>query len=549
MASPPRATAPAQHKPGYYTGLAHDDPALLPALPTARNPAGEAHSAPPTAAGLATAGAPGPPGSQIAFADYLRLHRAVADKDAKYHPPEWRRQAALQAERKRLHEQSVAMVAKWNNTIAGQRKARLAAQHEKARAAEEQRQQIDQDWAVVKAAERQAMVERAKKMQYLQDVRVRQLNSQALITQVLKERQAQIDYKKAEHDLAAQRALDTLLSDLARLATADAAAAARAQQVKAMQVAIAQTNRNMSESHRTAHAQERADLRDWCAEQASAALAEDRADKARATRRKAQQTKELVEVLDWCVKDKHARDAHVKDEAAELDRIHGHILRIKERIALQRRATEAAMIRARIERNEAVAAQQVPQLVAFHAARTEFLQKIEHAHDGDGDRRARAEAEQRARNTAATVEALQLGIEERRQQQVLARLEAADGRKASEAVARAAAHSAERRKERVKRIQAVYGDLYRKEIDDHSRAERAERAAHHREHQDAADRKLREDRDLHQFASHLCRDLRVLGNDPAPVAKKLAEMDLDPRARGLHFGEREDDTFHRLGLD
>jgi hypothetical protein len=47
---------------------------------------------------------------------------------------------------------------------------------------------VDADWERVKSAERKTLIERANKMQYMEDVGVRQLNSQALITQVLKVR-------------------------------------------------------------------------------------------------------------------------------------------------------------------------------------------------------------------------------------------------------------------------------------------------------------------------------------------------------------------------
>ncbi|KAI9216332.1 hypothetical protein BC828DRAFT_393759 [Blastocladiella britannica] len=151
----------------------------------------------PGAAAAAGSSAQGNGGSglnaqgSMSFDEFVRFKTNI--DDARAGPaaavlvgPDYKRQAELLKEKERLHEQSIAMVQKWNNTIAGQRKIRLAAQHEKTKAAEEQRQQMDRDWAVVKQAERQAQVDRAKKMQYLEDARVRQLNSQALITQVLK---------------------------------------------------------------------------------------------------------------------------------------------------------------------------------------------------------------------------------------------------------------------------------------------------------------------------------------------------------------------------
>ncbi|KAI8812545.1 hypothetical protein BJ742DRAFT_23495 [Cladochytrium replicatum] len=109
---------------------------------------------------------------------------------------------ALIEEKKGLHLRSQESVNKWENTIMGQRKKRLAAQAERLRLSEEERQRVDAEWAKVKASEREAAVERARHMQYVQQPAVRRLHAELLTSQVLLERERQLDYKqkKKEHD-------------------------------------------------------------------------------------------------------------------------------------------------------------------------------------------------------------------------------------------------------------------------------------------------------------------------------------------------------------
>ncbi|KAI9168235.1 hypothetical protein H9P43_007607 [Blastocladiella emersonii ATCC 22665] len=486
------------------------------------------------------------------FSDFVRLKQSVDDARsapaAAAFQPDYKRHTELVKEKERLHEQSVAMVAKWNNTIAGQRKIRLAAQQEKSRIAEEQRQQMDKDWAVVKAAERQAMVERAKKMQYLEDARVRQLNSQALITQVLKERKAQLDYKRAEQALQAQQSQEELAEELARLAAADAEAAEMQRRCKQMMLDTAAQNRHMSEARRAEQARERAELREWFARASERAAEELREMEAARAKKKQDQTKELVAVLDWAVADRQVRDVQATKEDSELERINAEIIHIKESIARKRKAAEVALIRSRIARNEYVGSLQVPVQQECLRERDELLAKIEHAHEGELEARLRAEAEKRKDDMQSCVDAMHRNIAEKEHQKMLERLEAAEIRKKNEEVARSAMQSAGRRKDRLKKIQRDFGNVYRKEISDHNHVAAVAKQTRKKEHLQAMDEELQRDLDFHNYAASLIAELKGIGNNPTPVVKKLEEMELNPRAR-YQFLDEEIDTFHRLGFE
>ncbi|KNE66706.1 hypothetical protein AMAG_11205 [Allomyces macrogynus ATCC 38327] len=544
--------------PGYYTGLGGRPGSLtklsVPGSARARRPissitpAGHGKRARSETAGATAGGAPGASLPLVAYGRKEDVGKDGAAEVGEPYTPNWKLQEELKDEKQRLHDQSVAMVAQWHNTIAGQRRRRLYAHKERERMAEIQRQEMDKDWEAVKAAERQALVDRAKNMQYLEDVRVRQLKSQALITQVLKSARRQLEYKSVEQALI-QSARKTSWPPNSRVSPRPTRKQPRCS-ARSRRSCMRRRRRTCKcrEARRAEQEREKAQLREWFAAQSEKALEDARELEERELLRKQQQTKELVTMLDWAIQDKQERENEADGDEAELDRINEHIMRIKERIALKRKETEAALIRSRVLRNEYVATKAAPIQDQFRKTRDEFLHKMEHAHEGELEHRLRAEADQRKRTMQACVEAMQRSVEDRRRQQVLEKFEDAEVRKQSEELARNAARSADRRKDRTKTIQAVFGNDYRREISEHVSANARVKAAHKQEYSQAVEKQLQEDRQFHQFAMKLCKDLRSIGNDPAPVEKRLAEMDLDPRARQPVASERTSDTFHRLGF-
>ncbi|KAJ3159106.1 hypothetical protein HDU86_002006 [Geranomyces michiganensis] len=77
---------------------------------------------------------------------------------------------------------------------------------------EEERQRIDIEWAAVKASERKAAVDRAKDLLHAQEPRIKQLHSALLLSNVLQERDAQIQQRRSE--AAALKAHDAALADI-----------------------------------------------------------------------------------------------------------------------------------------------------------------------------------------------------------------------------------------------------------------------------------------------------------------------------------------------
>ena len=109
------------------------------------------------------------------------------------------------AERKRLHEKSVAVVKNWPNTIEGQRMRKLEARKLRAEAEEKKMQIIDKEEAKFQQAKRKEAIDKAKTLQYYQTDRVKSFHAAMMLSEVLKERDAQVEMKKKMKELQLKR--------------------------------------------------------------------------------------------------------------------------------------------------------------------------------------------------------------------------------------------------------------------------------------------------------------------------------------------------------
>jgi len=109
------------------------------------------------------------------------------------------------AERKRLHEKSVAVVKNWPNTIEGQRMRKLEARKLRAEAEEKKMQIIDKEEAKFQQAKSKEAIDKAKTLQYYQTDRVKSFHAAMMLSEVLKERDAQVEMKKKMKELQLKR--------------------------------------------------------------------------------------------------------------------------------------------------------------------------------------------------------------------------------------------------------------------------------------------------------------------------------------------------------
>ncbi|XP_046568387.1 coiled-coil domain-containing protein 173-like [Haliotis rubra] len=99
-------------------------------------------------------------------------------------------------EREEQRNRSKEMVKNWGNTIAGQRQRKLEARKIRERREEEERVKVDLEEAQYQAAQRKEAIEKAKTQQYYQTDRVKAFHGALLLTEVLKEREAQLELKQ-----------------------------------------------------------------------------------------------------------------------------------------------------------------------------------------------------------------------------------------------------------------------------------------------------------------------------------------------------------------
>ncbi|XP_020917240.1 coiled-coil domain-containing protein 173 [Exaiptasia diaphana] len=128
-------------------------------------------------------------------ADWNRIQNSLA-----HYNKEEARLKALHEEREALHNMSKEMVQHWGNTIEGQRIKKLQARKIREEKEEEERVKIDIEEAKLQAQKRKEAIERAKTQQYYQTDRVKTFHGALLLTEVMKEREAQINMKKSNLD-------------------------------------------------------------------------------------------------------------------------------------------------------------------------------------------------------------------------------------------------------------------------------------------------------------------------------------------------------------
>lgn len=99
----------------------------------------------------------------------------------------------IRAELEEQKRKSKELVKSWGNTLAGQRQRKLEARKQREEREEAERLNIDIEEAKYQASQRKSAIEKAKTQQYYQTDRVKNFHSALQLTEVLKERDAQVE--------------------------------------------------------------------------------------------------------------------------------------------------------------------------------------------------------------------------------------------------------------------------------------------------------------------------------------------------------------------
>ncbi|CAD5114893.1 DgyrCDS3923 [Dimorphilus gyrociliatus] len=129
--------------------------------------------------------------------DMDRIYRQLNKKKEE----EEKRRLAFQ-ERERLREKSRKQVAQWDNTVLGLRQKKLETRRLREEKMEEERKAIDIEEEKFQCQRRKEIIEKAKTQQYYQTDRVKNFHSALLLSEVLKERDAQLELKKLKEKAA-----------------------------------------------------------------------------------------------------------------------------------------------------------------------------------------------------------------------------------------------------------------------------------------------------------------------------------------------------------
>ncbi|XP_069637464.1 cilia- and flagella- associated protein 210 [Haliaeetus albicilla] len=108
---------------------------------------------------------------------------------------------AEKKEREEMHLRSKAAVKDWPNTIMGLAQQKLKAKKLREEREEEERKLLDLEEQRFQAAKRKEALDHAKTYLYYQNERVKGLHSALLLAEVLKERDAQVEFKKLKSDV------------------------------------------------------------------------------------------------------------------------------------------------------------------------------------------------------------------------------------------------------------------------------------------------------------------------------------------------------------
>ena len=282
-----------------------------------------------------------------------------------------------QQRRDQLHELSNARKAKWPNTLEAARARKERARKEKLEAEEALRQEIDREEEALQAEKRRLAIERANKMLYDSTDRVKALHSKLLLTDVLQERELQLEVKAAKKERAkveeamwhqkTQEAIRKM--DAEEDARDEAAAASRAE------VARVRTEQ-LGEQRAVKEAQKRERVREgeMMKELAQSEIEHEKQARADHLERAAASRAEFVEANEFLVTKKREEERLMEAEEARMFAYAAN----KERDLLERRAREEERFTQRQQWRQKLIDAQIAKLTDVNALENERLEKQSH---------------------------------------------------------------------------------------------------------------------------------------------------------------------------
>ncbi|MCJ8732728.1 hypothetical protein PDJAM_G00214750 [Pangasius djambal] len=342
--------------------------------------------------------------------------------------------AARQREAMHLHSKEV--VKNWSNTIAGQWQKKLEAKKIREEIEEEERKQIDKEEAKFQEQKRKEAIERAKTLQYYQIDRVKGFHSALLMTEVLKEREAQIELKKRKEK--ASKDVDKEI--LARISRKEALALQqewlKALEKKQNSLAVAESLKQQIKEHEQAREEE---IMEQKKEAEDVKRVHELYIKEQTTReqKKQEEKRNIMKAYQELVADKkiiQAAEAEKQDLEEERRKL---FVKAKGKMMNLRKEKEAEMLREVQRHREAV----FEKLAAYHQEQTtneeERISKAAAEAEAKQDKRQREKDEKKAamlKSIAEHREAVQKELEYKKQEENQKAIDMLNAKKASDII-------------------------------------------------------------------------------------------------------------------
>ncbi|KAI9362494.1 hypothetical protein DFJ73DRAFT_812614 [Zopfochytrium polystomum] len=451
--------------------------------------------------------------------------------------------AALNDEKRRLAQQSSQRVKNWANTIMGQRKRRLDHHAQQEREAEEGRLKADADWSLLLAKERADRIDKARLMQYMATNPIRQLHARMLLSNVLHERQLQMEHKRKlelevrQDEEARAAGLHSLIDNEQEVK--------RAEKARLVQVELSihqreETARKLAES-----LNERQEEKIHYTALGLESAAEAAKEVEELARKRYQQIQDAREGLEQCIKDKkHAKELE-EAKAAKLNLENASFTDMKSYVTARKKdvdfkkasimdhlSSEVAELNARLSQEK-------------EGKLVEFEGKLERAHDGLAEKREKMERERHQRMVGEMLEDRTTKIKEAEAFEAERTAEGLKERRMMEKTWREQqeANAAVALNERMKRQElrqfhlVQIGENIKKDqtkLDEHKRQERAMAEAS----------KLEGDR-FKAYSEEVIQEFRTMGRNVEPILRGLRQHRPFPE---MKYANQRRDTFDRLGF-
>ncbi|KAJ3144079.1 hypothetical protein HK101_002814 [Irineochytrium annulatum] len=456
---------------------------------------------------------------------------------------EARHQMATQ--KAKLHLKSLEGVKNWTNTILGQRNQRIAAKQNEVRLKEEERQRVDDEWAIVRQEERRDAVNRARLMQYVETSRIRELNARLVMSNVLMERERQLEYKKKMRAMAKQLepTHEELAAEIRKLDLEDVMKEAKA---RSGRVEIAKDQREAAERKLAERGLLQKSERDQqCAIDAQIA-AEVTRDKKILREIKRLQVEDMRNELDQNIQWK--KDVVIKEKAEDdlLTRENQKFNSMKIMLARRKKEVEGGRLRVHQTRCEQLASVNEKLNLEREAKLDAFVHCMTIAHAGEEEARENAKAAWRLREAKEVAKYKDIKLAEIEEQKKAVKEQGFAERNATLTNASAAIKNEERRltenaKKRVELKEYHFRQMAEVKADKEKKA-REEKKMDLSMIEDME----AEDKRFHDYAMEAVAEFDALGKDTAPIIRGLRTLKTFPPVDDVII--HKSDTFERLGF-